>query len=178
MAFDLTQSVQILTRTPRTLRELLTGIDIGWLQSNEGPETWCAIDIVGHLVHGEETDWIPRVRCILEHGETKPFQPFDRFAQLRAPKRSMHTLLDQFLDTRQRNLDTLASFQIQPEQLALRGTHPSLGQVTLGQLIATWAAHDLGHLAQISRVMAKRYTEEVGPWEKYLSVLHDRVPAA
>lgn len=128
--------------------------------------------MVGHLVHGEETDWVPRARIILEHGEDRPFEPFDRFAQLtRFAGRSLDELLDRFAGLRRENLETVRSWRLTEEQLALAGRHPELGRVTLRHLLATWAVHDLNHLAQIARVMAKRYGEDVGPWRAYLSIL-------
>ncbi len=172
MEFDLDQAVEVLRRTPRTLRALLQGLPAGWTSNNEGPDTWSPFDVVGHLVHGEKTDWIGRARIILEHGEGRTFEPFDRFAQFRdSAGKSLEDLLDEFEELRAGNLDTLRGFELTPEQLELRGRHPGLGVVTLGQLLATWAAHDLGHVAQITRVMAKQYAGEVGPWRAYLSVL-------
>jgi hypothetical protein len=131
------------------------------------------LDVVGHLINGEETDWVPRARIILEQGEAQPFEPFDRFAQFgRFAGWSLEQLLDRFAELRQANLDVVRGWRLTEAQLALKGRHPELGPVTLRELLATWAVHDLNHLAQISRVLAKRYTDEVGPWRAYLSVLN------
>ena len=172
MTFDLAETTDLLARTPAVLASLLRGTPPAWHATAEGPETWSAVDVVGHLVHGEETDWIPRARIILEHGDNRAFDPFDRFAQLeRFAGWSCDRLLDRFGELRQANLRTLAAWQLTEEQLDLPGRHPALGAVTLRQLLATWAVHDLNHLAQISRVMAKRYSAEVGAWRAYLSIL-------
>ncbi len=172
MAFDLAQTVEILERTPRALDALLRGSSPGWHLANEGPATWSAYDVVGHLIHAEETDWIPRARIVLEFGEGRPFEPFDRFAQERRfAGWSLEQLLDRFAEVRRESLEILRGFGLTEEKLERRGRHPELGQVRLRQLLATWAVHDLGHLAQIGRVMAKRYQEEVGPWRAYLPVL-------
>jgi hypothetical protein len=172
MSFDLSETLDILGRTPAVLDTLLRGSSGSWHAVNEGPDTWSAFDVVGHLIHGEETDWVPRARIVLEHGETRPFEPFDRFAQLdRFADGSLSQLLDRFAELRQTNLELVRSWRLTDAQLALSGRHPELGLVTLRQLLATWAVHDLNHLAQIARVMAKRYTDEVGPWRAYLSIL-------
>jgi len=172
MAFDLDEGLAVLTRTPATLRALLAGLPAAWTSANEGPDTWSPRDVVGHLIHGEETDWIPRVLIILTQGESQPFEPFDRFAQARRfAGWSLEQLLDDFGAVRAAGLATLRGWHLTPEQLALRGRHPELGQVTLSQLLASWVVHDLGHIAQISRVMAKQYTAAVGPWKAYLPVL-------
>lgn len=172
MAFDLAQTVEILERTPRVLDALLRGSSPGWHLGNEGPATWSAYDVVGHLIHAEETDWIPRARIVLEFGEGRSFEPFDRFAQERRfAGWSLEQLLDRFAEVRRETLEILRGFALTEEQLERRGRHPELGPVHLRQLLATWAVHDLGHLAQIGRVMAKRYQEEVGPWRAYLPVL-------
>ena len=172
MEFQLQQSIEILERTPGTLRSLLEGLSEPWLHSNEGPETFSPFDVVGHLIHGEETDWIPRTRIILEHGESRPFTPFDRFAFYEKSKgRSLGDLLATFQTLREQNIEVLRGVDLTPEQLDLKGTHPELGQVTLRQLLATWAIHDLGHLGQIVRVMAGQYGSEVGPWREFLSIL-------
>jgi uncharacterized damage-inducible protein DinB len=172
MTFVLSEAVQVLSRTPATLRALLTGLGEEWVEADEGPETFTPRDVLGHLIYGEETDWIPRLRIILESGEKRPFTPFDRFgfrAQYgRAP---VDELLRRFAELREANLRELAALDLQPPQLALRGTHPELGMVTLSQLLATWVAHDLTHVAQVVRVMAKRYEDTVGPWRAYLRIL-------
>ncbi len=141
-------------------------------RADEGPDTWSPYDVVGHLLHGEKTDWIPRARIILARGPSTAFAPFDRFAQQRDSQgRGLNELLDEFAHLRLQNLDILGSLAITPEQMSWTGSHPEFGSVTLAQLLATWVAHDLGHLAQISRVMARRYTAEVGPWRRYLRIL-------
>ena len=151
---------------------LLEGLSEPWLHSNEGPETFSPFAVVGHLIHGEETDWIPRTRIILEHGESRPFTPFDRFAFYEKSKgRSLGDLLATFQTLREQNIDVLKGLDLTPEQLDLKGTHPELGQVTLRQLLTTWVTHDLGHLGQIVRVMAGQYGSEVGPWKEFVSIL-------
>ena len=175
MSFDLHQTLDLLERTPLVLDALLRGTDPAWHAIHEGPETWSAYDVVGHLIHGEETDWVPRARIILEHGSARAFEPFDRFAQFRESEgKSLEMLLDEFAALRPENLATLDELRIGNETLAREGRHPDFGVVTMGQLLATWVVHDLGHIAQISRVMAKRYAGEVGPWMEYLPVLHVR----
>lgn len=175
MDFDLTTGVPVLERTPQTLRAMLGGLGAPWTDATEGRETWSPYVIVGHLVHGERTDWIPRARIILAQGTNRRFAPYDRFAQLRASRRpSLADLLDDFALLRAENLAILGEWRLSDAQLALEGEHPELGTVTLRQLLATWVAHDLGHLAQTARVMAKQYREAVGPWRAYLPVLDDR----
>jgi len=172
MTLVLSEAVQVLSRTPATLRALLTGLGEEWVQADEGPETFTPRDVLGHLIYGEETDWIPRLRIILDEGERRPFTPFDRFgfrAQYgRAP---VDELLRRFAELREANLRVLEALDLRPSQLDLRGTHPELGTVTLSQLIATWVAHDLTHVAQVVRVMARRYEDTVGPWRAYLRIL-------
>ena len=176
MRLDLEQAVAVLSRTPEVLRQQLAGLSEGWTAGNEGAETWSPFDIVGHLIHGERTDWIPRARIILEQGPARPFVPFDRFAQLRDSRgKTLPELLDTFAALRRENLATLRGWNLGPPDFEKPGTHPELGPVNLGQLIATWVVHDLDHLVQVSRVMAKQYAQEVGPWRAYLSVLGDRV---
>ncbi len=171
--FDLTQSLDVLARTPAVLAGLLGDADPAWLTGTEGPDTWSPADVLGHMLHCEETDWVPRARIILEHGESVPFTPLDRQAQFhRYAGWSIGQLLDRFAEQRAANLISVRGWSLTPEQLALRGTHPAFGAVTLRQLLATWTVHDLGHIAQITRVMAKQYAEQVGPWSAYLSVLH------
>ena len=172
MNFDPTAGTAILERTPRTLRAMLAGLSPAWTDATEGPETWSPYVIVGHLIHGERTDWIPRARLILAQGAERRFTPFDRFAQLRESEgRSLAELLDEFERLRADNLATLAGWRLTDAQLALEGEHPELGPVTLRQLLATWVAHDLGHVAQAARVMAKQYREAVGPWRAYLPIM-------
>jgi hypothetical protein len=175
MPFRIESAIEVLESTPRTLEAWLGGLSTDWVTSNEGPDTFSPLDVLGHLIHGEETDWIPRARIILEHGEEKPFEPFDRFAFRRTLAGvPLPTLLETFGRLRASNLRELRSLELRPEDLARRGTHPALGTVTLEQLLSTWVVHDLGHLAQIARVMAKQYREEVGPWREYLPVLDRR----
>lgn len=170
--FTLPETIAILSRTPATLNVLLRGLPEMWVLRNEGKATWSVFDIVGHLIVGERTDWIPRARIILEHGEARAFDPFDRFAQSReSTGKSLEQLLDEFARLRQENLAALQALNLQPEDLRRRGRHPELGVVTLAQLLATWAAHDLTHVHQLSRVMAHQYHDAVGPWQAYLGVL-------
>jgi hypothetical protein len=172
MNFAMDVSVAVLERTPSTLRALLDGLPVEWTGATEGPETWSPYDIVGHLIHGERTDWIPRARIILEQGANRRFEPYDRFAQFRESQgRSLGELLDELERLRAENVATLIGWRLTDDQLALEGEHPAFGAVTLRQLLATWVAHDLGHIAQTARVMAKQYREAVGPWREYLPVL-------
>lgn len=162
----------VLTRTPATLIALLRDLPNAWTNASEGPGTWSPYVVVGHLIHGEKTDWIPRLSMILEHGISRAFAPFDREAQLRESEgASLPDLLDEFGKLRRDSIAKLRAMNLTSETLELKGTHPELGLVTARQLMATWTAHDLGHLLQISRVMAKRYKQEVGPWAAYLSVM-------
>lgn len=170
--FSLTDSIAVLERTPATLRALLDGLPVAWTTCNEGPSTWSAYDVVGHLIHGERADWMPRMRRIREHGTSLAFEPFDRFAQEReSAGKSVADLLDEFERLRRESLEALRAERLEARDLDLRGMHPALGEVTLRNLLATWVVHDLGHIAQISRVMAKRYGDDVGPWREYLPVL-------
>jgi hypothetical protein len=172
MKLELEHVTEILRRTPSTLNALLRDLPEPWAVHNEGAETWSPYDIVGHLVHGEETDWIPRAKIILEHGETRPFDPFDRVGMFEKSKgKSITELLDTFTRLRGENLRELQQLNLSAELLEKRGMHPELGVVTLKQLLATWVVHDLGHIRQVVRVMAKQYREEVGPWKAYLSIL-------
>ena len=172
MELSLDAALEILPRTPGTLKTMLKGISPRWSTGTEGQDTWSAEGVVGHLIHAEETDWIPRATIILTKGESQAFEPFDRFAQAkRFQGWSLTRLLDQFADLRAGSLRTLRGWRLKPEQLTLRGRHPELGPVTLSQLLACWVVHDLGHVAQISRVMAKQYSDAVGPWKAYLPVL-------
>lgn len=173
MSFDLSETLDLLERTPAVVDTLLRGTSASWHSINEGPDTWSAFDVVGHLIYAEEADWIPRARIILEHGEARPFEPFDRFAQFtRFTDWTLGALLDRFAELRAESLETVRSWRLTEDQLALPGRHPDFGAVNLGQLLATWAVHDLNHIAQIARVMAKRYAHEVGPWRAYLSILN------
>jgi hypothetical protein len=169
---DLTEAVAILSRTPATLDRLLRGLSDGWIQAHEGGETWSPFDIIGHLIHGEEADWLPRMRIILEHGEARAFEKFDRFAQFEHSKgRTLDSLLDEFATLRSANLQQFAALGLTNADLSKRGKHPALGPVTLGQLLATWVAHDLDHVVQIARVLGRQYSDEVGPWRAYLRVI-------
>jgi hypothetical protein len=155
------------------LRALLEDLPAAWLEVTEGEGTFSPMDVVGHLIHGERTDWVPRIKIILASGETQPFVPFDRFGFREAIRgRSMSALLTEFHSLRQSNLDVVRGIALAPEQLALKGRHPELGTVTLGQLLTTWAVHDLNHVGQVVRVMSKRYAEAVGPWKAYLGILN------
>ena len=170
--FNLDEAIAILTRTPSVLDALLRGLPDIWIHRNEGKDTWSAFDIVGHLVFGEQTDWMPRVRILMEYGESRAFDPFDRFAQLKESEgRSLAQLLDDFARLRAESLAALHALKLKPEDLARRGQHPALGVVMLSQLLATWTVHDMTHLHQVSRVMAHQYREAVGPWSAYLGVL-------
>jgi len=172
MTIRLDEALAVLERTPESLRALLGGLGEEWLEADEGPETWSPRQVLGHLIFGEETDWVPRARILLEHDEARPFEPFDRFAHLeRSRGVAVAELLDDFARLRRDNLATVRAWNLTEEQLALRGRHPELGAVTLSQLLAAWVAHDLGHVTQIARVMAKRYATEVGPWSAYLSIV-------
>jgi DinB family protein len=175
MNFQLELASDILRRTPSVLHSLLDGLDDDLARKNEGPDTFSAFDVVGHLIDGEETDWIPRARIILARGSNLRFEPYDRFRHLaRNRGRSLSSLLVEFAALRAANLELLASWKLGPAELQLPGEHPELGPVTLQQLLSAWVVHDLGHIAQVSRVMAKQYRTEVGPWIPYLPVLTDR----
>lgn len=171
--FVLQDAAQILGRTPAVLQALLSGLPEEWTTSNEGPDTWSPYDVIGHLVHGEKTDWLPRAKHILQGPVGVPFEPFDRFAQFRESQgKSLNHLLTELERLRSANLQELASFNLTEADLDREGIHPALGRVTLRQLLATWVCHDLSHLAQIARVMARRYCGAVGPWKEYLSILN------
>ncbi len=171
----LAEAVPILQRTPFVLRSLLADLSDLWVRATEGGDSWSPFDVIGHLVHGERTDWIPRVELILNQGEAATFEPFDRFAMFEASRgKSLAELLATFEELRAGNLRRLAGLRIQPADLARRGRHPELGPVTLGELLASWVVHDLNHISQVARVMGRRYTAAVGPWHAYLPLLHDR----
>jgi hypothetical protein len=176
MHFDRDQSIDVLARTPLTLQSLLGGLADPWIRGTEGPETFSPFDVVGHLIDGEETDWMPRARIILARGESVRFEPYDRFRhRARNVDRTLQSLLDEFTRLRAGNLDVLRSWPLTNHDLNLPGEHPALGAVTLRQLLAAWVVHDLGHIAQTARVMAKQYAEDVGPWVPYLPVLTDHL---
>jgi uncharacterized damage-inducible protein DinB len=172
MEFQLDHAKEILRRTPATLNSLLRQLADEWVLSDEGTDSWSPFDVLGHLVHGEQTDWIPRAKVILEYGEGRAFEPFDRFAMFEKSKgKSLDELLAMFERLRGESLKQLEEMNVTPEMLSKRGLHPELGVVTLSQLLSTWVVHDLGHVGQIVRVMAKQYGEAVGPWRAYLPVL-------
>ena len=177
MQFILDQAVEILSRTPATLRSLLSGLSEPWVNNRYGEATFSPFDVVGHLLSGERRDWIPRLRIILEDGESRPFDPFNRFGMYEESRgKTLAELLDSFERLRQENVAALQSSGLTEDKLSRRGTHPDLGPVTARQLIATWVVHDLGHLAQIARAMAFQYGEQVGPWKQYLSILPREEP--
>src|SRR5258708_7534344 len=172
MQFSLAEATAVLTRTPTILNALLRGLPSVWVRCNEGKDSWNAFDIVGHLIVGEHTDWMPGVRMVLENGEARPFDPFDGFGQLKEnQEKSIEQLLDDFSRLRTENLAALRALNLQPGDLSRRGRHPALGVVTLSELLATWAVHDLTHMHQLSRVMAHQYRDALGPWIAYLGVL-------
>jgi DinB family protein len=173
MDHNLPNTIALLSRTPATLNALLRDLPDAFTHANEGGDTWNPIAIVGHLISGERTDWVPRARTILQFGETKTFEPFNMQGHLREIEgRSLPQLLDEFAQLRTQNLFELRAWKLQPVDLEKPGMHPELGSVTLGQHLSTWAAHDLTHLHQLTRVMAHQYRDAVGPWQKYLGVLH------
>ncbi len=172
MDFNLSKSLEILQRTPDALFAIVQGISSDWTSTNEGGDTWSVYDIIGHLIHGEKTDWIQRIEIILSDSKDKTFEPFDRFAQFEESKdKTLPALFAEFKILREKNIKTLQSFHLTKNDFSKKGNHPALGEVTLAQLIATWTVHDLNHLAQIARVMAKQYKNETGPWIEYLSIL-------
>jgi uncharacterized damage-inducible protein DinB len=172
MIFNLERSIQILERTPDVLHAMLHDISDEWTSNNEGGESWSVYDIIGHFIHGEKTDWIPRAEIVLSGKQDKRFVPFDRFAQFKESKgKSLAQLLDEFRLLRKKNIEYLRSNKLTDKRLEEKGIHPAFGEVTLSQLLSTWVVHDLNHIAQISRVMAKQYKAEVGPWVEYLKIL-------
>jgi hypothetical protein len=172
MDFDLANGIAILERTPATMRALLDGLSPAWTDATEGPDTWSPYVVIGHLIHGERTDWIPRAQIIRAQDANRTFTPYDRFAQFRESQgKTLIQLLDEFARLRAQNLGTLKSWRLTDAQLALEGEHPELGTVTMRQLLACWVAHDLGHIVQVARVMARQYRDAIGPWTAYLSVM-------
>jgi hypothetical protein len=170
--FVLTDAIAILARTPSTLDALLRGLPESWTGADEGEDTWSPFDVMGHLIHGEQVDWIPRAKIILAHGDTRAFDKFDRFAQFAASAgRTLPDLLDDFARLRETNLRELGSLELTDPDLDRVGRHPELGKVTLRQLLSTWVTHDLDHVVQIARVLARQYSDEVGPWRAYLRVI-------
>lgn len=172
MKFSIDKTIEILERTPGILDNLLRGLSGDWTMFNEGPGTWSPYDIVGHLIHGEKTDWIPRINIILSASPDKEFTPFDRFAQFTDSKgKTIGQLLDEFQTLREKNIEWLHSAKLSEEDLMKTGIHPEFGVVSLKELLATWVAHDLNHISQATRVMAKQYKSEAGPWVAYLKIL-------
>jgi len=172
MNYSFDNAFEILDRTPTVLRTMLNGLADEWIMNNEGPETFSPYDVIGHLIHGEKTDWAARTKIILEKGTTVPFTPWDRFAQFRDSKgKSLEQLLEEFEQLRKANMKWLRSLQLTAEDLDKKGMHPGLGEVTLRNLLATWVVHDLTHIAQVTRVMAKQYKSEMGPWPEYFRIL-------
>jgi len=170
--FSLEESLPVLERTPAVFRALLAGVPEPWIVADEGPDTFSPHENLGHLIHGERVDWIPRARIILAQGADRTFEPYDRFAQRRdSAGKSIAVLLDEFATLRAANVATLRAFKLGPRELALTGEHPSLGTVTLAQLLASLVVHDLGHIAQTVRVMAKRYRDAIGPWQQFLPIV-------
>jgi hypothetical protein len=171
MKFQLEQAVEILSQTPETVKSLLGNLSEDWIEK-EDAENWSPFDVVGHLIHGEETDWIPRAGIILAQGENPSFEPFDRFAQFaKSEGKNLDELIETFADLRRKSLETLQSWNLTEEHLKLKGIHPELGEVNLEQLLSTWVVHDLTHIRQIVTVLAKKYSENVGVWREYLSIL-------
>lgn len=174
MEFSIGKSVEILQKTPLVLEYMLQDLSEEWVINNEGIDTWSPFDIVDHLIHGEKTDWVPRMEIILSDNPNKEFQPFDRFAQFENSRgKTLQQLLNEFRELRKGNIENLLSKNLSEEDLQLKGIHPAFGDVTLRQLLATWVAHDLGHIAQVARVMAKQYKTEVGPWKEYLRIVNE-----
>ena len=172
MKFDLENAVPVLSRTPRVLDALLRGLPAEWHSGTEGPETWSPYDVVGHLINADRTNWMPRAEHLLAHGEAEPFPAFDRYAQFAILKgKSLPELLDTFGEVRAESLRRLADLRLSSADLRRTGLHSEFGTVTLGQLLATWVAHDLDHLVQIARVMGRQYSEAVGPWRQYLRII-------
>jgi DinB superfamily len=173
MKYSSQKSIEILERTPGVLKSLLAGINDEWVMNNEGPDTFSPYDVIGHLIHGEKTDWVTRAKIILEHGTSKPFTPWDRFAQFEESKdKTLKQLLDEFEKVRNENIIWFKGLNLAETDLDKKGMHPKLGEVTLRNLLSTWVVHDLTHIAQITRVMAKQYKEETGPWSEFFRILH------
>lgn len=172
MEYQLEKAIEILEQTPKTLDAYLSKLSDEWIHCNEGGESWSAFDIVGHLIHGEKTDWIARLDIILGNSENKTFSPFDRFAQFEESKgKTLAELLSTFSELREKNIEYLKALKITEDQYQLKAIHPSLGEVTLKNLLSTWVVHDLGHIAQIARVMAKQYKDHIGPWQEYIPIV-------
>ena len=173
MKYSINEAAQVLEKTPLVLRSLLTGLSDGWTLSNEGPDTFSPYDVLGHLIHGEKTDWVTRAKIILAFGISKPFTPWDRFAQYEESKgKTLDQLLDEFAAVRKENMQWFTSLSLTETDLDRKGMHPKLGEITLRNLLSTWVVHDLTHIAQITRVMAKQYKEEMGPWPEFFRILN------
>ena len=173
MKYSINEAAQVLEKTPLVLRSLLTGLSDGWTLSNEGPDTFSPYDVLGHLIHGEKTDWVTRAKIILAFGISKPFTPWDRFAQYEESKgKTLDQLLDEFAAVRKENMQWFSSLNLTETDLDRTGMHPKLGEITLRNLLSTWVVHDLTHIAQITRVMAKQYKEEMGPWPEFFRILN------
>ncbi|TYA74447.1 DinB family protein [Seonamhaeicola marinus] len=173
MEYNIKQALEVLERTPEVLNTLLLGLSYEWVHNNEGENTWSPFDVVGHLIHGEQTDWLVRTHVILSDSKNKTFAPFDRFAQFEISKgKTIEQLLKQFSELRKKNIKKLKKLNLKESELNLKGMHKELGEVTLKELLACWVSHDLSHIAQISRVMAKQYTSEVGPWKAFIPILN------
>jgi hypothetical protein len=172
MNYSKEQAIEILERTPAVLKSLLANISTDWVMNNEGPETFSPYDVVGHLIHGEKTDWVVRAKIILQHGVSRPFDPYDRFAQFEESKgKNLQQLLKEFEEIRKQNIAWLQSCQLTENDLERKGMHPVLGEVSLRNLLSTWVVHDLTHIAQVTRVMAKQYKDEMGPWPQFFRLL-------
>ncbi|MAL59750.1 MAG: hypothetical protein CMC14_06875 [Flavobacteriaceae bacterium] len=172
MEYQLDQAIEILERTPKVMKNLLLGLSEDWTHRNEGKDTWSPYDVIGHLVHGEKTDWMPRLEIVLSDSEIQTFTPYDRFAQFEMSKgKSLEELLREFETLRNENLNTLRSKNLSEKDLTRTAIHPSLGTITLKNMLAAWVVHDLGHIAQVSRVLAKQYKDEIGPWTQYLTIV-------
>ena len=172
MTFNAEKSYQILERTPTVLKTLLSNLREDWVMKNEGPDTFSPYDVIGHLIHGEKTDWVPRAKIILEFGVAKPFTPWDKFAQYEESRgKTLTQLLDEFERVRKENMQWFNSLQLTETDLEKKGVHPVLGEVSLRNLLSTWVVHDLTHIAQVTRVMAKQYKEEMGKWPEFFRIL-------
>jgi len=173
MTFNIQEAISLLEKTPVTLQSMLDGLSTQWTNANEGEDSWSAYDVVGHLVHGEQTDWMPRLEKVLAEGPIKTFDPYDRFAQLKASKgKSIEQLLATFALLRKENLKNLRAKNLTEDHLTKPAIHPSLGKIELKQMLSAWVVHDLGHIVQIARVLAKQYKDEIGPWTQYLTVVN------
>ena len=173
MKYTTKEAIEILERTPAVVKALLTNLSDEWILNNEGPETFSPYDVIGHLIHGEKTDWVVRAKMILEFGNTQTFERYDRFAQYKESQgKSLQQLLDEFAAMRKENMIWFKRLNLTEADLDKKGMHPVLGDVTLRNLLATWVVHDLTHMAQITRVMAKQYKDEMGPWQEFFRILN------